>query len=166
MGPLQRRTTLKLMLLGLVLPFAAFASGDHGKGEKEHEGEEHKEEAEEASPGVGPNKAITEADHEKGFKLSPEATKTLAIKSAPATHLTSGGGIVPKSALAFFQGEVGVYRLRDGWYKLVEVTLTPKTSSIKTNEFKANDQIVVEGVPLLRIADLDASGGNEEGHGH
>ena len=168
----MKRLIQKTLLYTLVaLPAWAMASGDdhkdHKEGEAEH-GEEEKGGEESQSPGVGPGKAILEANHEKGFRLSEGAFKTIGVKTA-AIQAGTGSATVPRAALVFFQGEVGVYRVTDGWYKLIEVQIASRnkeTAVVRSNELKSGDQVAITGVGLLRVADLDASGGNEEGHGH
>lgn len=167
----MKRTTQATLICALaVWPLLSLASGDDHEDHKsqapEH-GEAHKDE-EAQSPGVGPGKAIPEANHEKGFRLSDTAVKTIGVKTS-AIQVGAAGATVPKQALVFFQGEVGVYRVKDGWHKLIEVQIASRgkdTVSLRAGELKSGDQIAIEGVALLRVADLDASGGNEEGHGH
>ncbi|MBS1985390.1 MAG: hypothetical protein JST16_14590 [Bdellovibrionales bacterium] len=172
----MKRLIQKTLLYTLsALPLWAAASGDdhkdHKEGGTEHgeeHGERHEESEESQSPGVGPGKAILEANHEKGFKLSEAALKMVGVKTA-AVQVGAGGATVPKASLVLFQGEVGVYRVKDGWYKLIEVQIASRnkeTAVVRSSELKSGDQVANEGVGLLRVADLDASGGNEEGHGH
>ena len=142
--------------------------GEHGK-ENEHEGEHEEDGEEEMSSNIGPGFAVTEADHEKGFKLSEKAMKTLAFESKPFRITASIS--LPTSSVVFFKDEAGVYRMRDGWIKLIEgeakvlggkTSFTPKGKSL----FKPGDHIVTSGVPLLRVAELDAFSGSESGHAH
>lgn len=116
----------------------------------------------EAPANVGEGKAIVAADAKTGLKLSEAAAKTLGLKTMEAARR------VPASALVYFHDEVGVYRLRGGWYKLVEVEIVSKGREvvIETDELKPGDRIVVAGAALLRVAELDAFGGEEAGHGH
>ncbi|MBL0250256.1 MAG: hypothetical protein IPQ26_06350 [Elusimicrobia bacterium] len=79
---------------------------------------------------------------------------------------------LPKSAIATFKkDETGVYRLQDGYYKLIEGEARPRGLLVRfiphrKKDLRPNDQIVVEGVPLLRVAELDAFSTGEAGHGH
>lgn len=146
----------------------------HGKEEEEthEEGEEHgeeghEEEGEGISSNVGPGNAVTAADPKRGLQLSEEAVKTLGIKTQPAPSES----FVPKSAIVTFKDETGVYRLRDGWYKLVEGYTQPQNNRLRftpheKQDLRPGDKIVVEGAPLLRVAELDAFSGGEAGHGH
>ena len=107
-------------------------------------------------------KGVLEAVPEKGIRLSEKAIATLEIKT---TSLNGNSDHkVPTGALVFYQDNVGVYRLRGGWYKLIPITLENKSSQssmIRSMELKSGDQIVVQGVALLRVADMDAFGGEE-----
>ncbi len=139
---------------------------EYGKVEKEEKGHgDHDEE--EGGARFGPDKAITAANKKDGIQLSEKAAKTLGLSYVAA----SGDGTfkLPFKTAVFFQDEVGVYRLKNGWHKLIEVQLISKTMSevvVKTSELKSGDQIANDGVPLLRAAELEAWGGSGDGHGH
>ncbi len=140
---------------------------EHGHGD-EH-GDEHGEhgEEEEGSSRVGPGKAITEASKKNGIRLSEKAVKTIGIRTE-TVNSENTHKISPKS-LVYFQDEVGFYRLRDGLYKLVEVKVEKKSVTeaiVRTSELKPGDHVVVDGVGLLRTAELEAWGGSGDGHGH
>lgn len=118
--------------------------------------------AEEMSGSPDSGKGVLEASLEKGIRLSDKAAATLEIKSAPLNGNSSHK--IPIAALVYSQGQVGAYRLRDGWYKLVQVRIDNKSAKdavIRSTELKPDDQIVIEGVALLRVADMDAFGGGE-----
>lgn len=143
--------------------------GRHEEGEEhDDQGKEgHEEGEEEASSGVGPGNAVTAADREKGLQFSDEAVKTLGIKTQDAPEEFT----LPKSAIVTFKDETGVYRLRDGWYKLIEGEARPRGLLVRfishrKKDLRPSDQIVVEGAPLLRVAELDAFSTGEAGHGH
>ena len=107
--------------------------------------------------------AVQETSPERGFRLSKKAVETLELKSAGIT--TSKTVKIPTSALVYFQDKVGVYRLRDRWYKLIPGTLSEKSqksSIFQSSDLTAGDQIVTEGVGLLRVADMDAFGGEQQ----
>lgn len=145
------------------------AHGHEGKeeGHGDHEEGGHEEE-EEGGARFGEGKAITAGNKKDGIQLSAKAVQTLKLAHAPVQ--SSGGNFkVPFKSAVFFQDEVGVYRFKDGWYKLIEVELVSKNSTevvVKTSELKSGDQIVTSGVPLLRAAELEAWGGSGDGHGH
>lgn len=149
----------------------------HGDAEEHENGEEHKgeegasheegEEEEEFSSSVGPGNAVTAANPETGFQLSDEAFKTLGIK----TQALPGNNTFPKQAIVYFKDETGVYRQRDGWYKLIEGKAESQGNRVRfvphnRQDLRAGDQIVVDGVPLLRVAELDAFSSGDAGHGH
>lgn len=129
----------------------------------------HDEHEEELYGGVGPGMAVLKADSHVGIQLSDKALSRLGIVTQKIAALPLG---IPRSSLVFFQEDVGVYRLRSGWFKLVtlatlasghaELGFIPANSA----DFKVGDEIVVSGAALLRVAELDALGGDEEGHGH
>lgn len=136
----------------------------HGHGEEEGHGD-HEEE--EGGARFGPGKAITAANKKDGIQLSEKAVKTLGLNYISVT----GDGIfkIPVKSAVFFKDEVGVYRFRHGWHKLIDVELVSKTATeavVKTSEIKSGDQIAKDGVPLLRAAELEAWGGSGDGHGH
>ena len=70
--------------------------------------------AEEMSGSPDSVKGILDASSEKGIRLSEKAASTLEIKAAALDGNSSHK--IPTAALVYFQGQVGVYRLRDGWY--------------------------------------------------
>jgi hypothetical protein len=148
----------------------------HDEQEAPHKGESHEEEHEseaghdeELSSNIGPGFAVTEADHDQGFKLSEKALKTLGLEWKPVQNASAV--TVPSSSLVFFKDETGVYRVRDGWIKLIEgeVEITGKSARFMPQDktaFKSGDQIVTAGVPLLRVTELDTFSGSEAGHAH
>ncbi len=149
---------------------------DHGEQEHAHneEGEErgdehvHEEHEEEECGGrVGPTKAIVEASKKTGIKLSEKAIKALDITTEPINSQNTHK--LPLKSLVHFQEEVGVYRQREGWFKLIEVEVLSKNSTevtVKTQNIKPGDDVAVTGVALLRVAELEAWGGSGDGHGH
>lgn len=144
---------------------------EHHHGEENH-GDEHEDETgreEEISSNVGPGFAVIEAQHDRGFKLSEKAHKTLGLelRKIQGTSVLT----VPAGSLVFFKDEVGVYRVRDGWIKLIEGETETRGATARFNPkeksaFKPGDQIVTAGVPLLRVTELDAFSGSEAGHAH
>lgn len=129
--------------------------------------QEKNEEKEEVSPSVGSGKAIAQADKKKGFQLSQSAIRTIGLKFLTIKNLEDYQ--LPAEALVRFQEEFGVYRFRNGWFRLVEIRPVFTTKShftTRTNEIQANDQIVIDGVPLLRVAELEVLGGTGDGDGH
>lgn len=157
---------LKALGIGLVSLFAVtgcyFSSSSWG-----HSHEEEGEGKEEGSASVGPGKAIPQADKKQGFQLSLSAVQTLGIKFQ--TIQSQGIHRLPTQALVRFQDESGVYRFKEGWFKLIEIHPLSQSASeitVKTDEIQSGDQVVITGVPLLRVAELEAWGGSGDGHGH
>lgn len=111
--------------------------------------EHHEHEEEESTGGVGPHNAVTAADAHAGITLSLAAIECIGLATA-----VYDGQLIPKAALIFYQDKVGLYRLRDGWFKLVSA-----------DDLRPGDQIVVQGTGLLRVAELDAFSG-DVGHSH
>ena len=143
---------MRTLLLMTLLATGAWASDEH---------------EESGGARTGPTKAVLEASAERGLKLSEKAVKRLGIRT---TRLAESGQYrVSIKALVYSQEEVGIYLLRDGWYKHVDVEVAGRERDfavIQAKGLKAGDQIVVAGAPLLRVAELDVLGGEEAGHGH
>lgn len=135
----------------------------HTEGEDEHE---HGHEEEEGASRAGPNKALLAISEKHGIQLSDKAKKRLGLTYYSLTN--SEVFSISNQALVFSRGRVGVYRLREGWFKFVEVQKKQSDASkvsVQSPQLQAGDQIVVQGVALLRVADLDAFS-EEVGHGH
>ena len=84
---------------------------------EEHAHDEHDEEGEDehdhgSSKAIGEGKAIVEVDETKGFKLSPEATQTIKVKTSSIAGKTIE---IPRDALVVSLNEKGIYRYRDGY---------------------------------------------------
>ena len=105
---------------------------------------------------AGPTLAVQEASLKDGFKLSEKAKEVIGVK---VKSLGARPFNVPTSALVFHGDKVGVYRFRDGWFKLIEVQRSG--SSVSSSELRENDQIAIQGVALLRVSEMDAFGGEE-----
>lgn len=146
--------------------------GDHDH-DHDHGGEEgsnakaaeHKHE--EGNDNVGPDKGIVEASEENGIKLSKEAFGNFGIK----TQKLSGAGpwTVPSSARLFSGEEINLYRVRDHFIKRIDfktIKASAGAVTIQTSELKTGDEVVVNGIGFLRIAELVAFGGAPEGHSH
>lgn len=143
---------MKALLLTALLAAGAWSSEDPGG---------------DSGARTGPDKAVLEASAGQGLKLSDRALKRLGVR----TERLSGRGPfrLPIEALVYSTEDVGVYRLRDGWYKHVDVAVSAKDKasvSVSSGELRAGDQVVVAGAALLRMAELDVLGGEEAGHGH
>lgn len=143
---------------------------EHAGHDDEHSdehGDEHGEEKAEASSSVGPDKGILEASEKMGIKLSPEAIKNFGLKTLKVSAEKSIS--ILKSAIVMTGEEKNLYRLREGSYKRIdfEVLKTQGTQlTVKSSSLQAGDEIVISGIGFLRIAEVAAFGGAEEGHSH
>lgn len=115
------------------------------------------EEAKATKDRIGPGKAVTSASEKEGFKLSEKAkwNLNLSVESVAGQTVT-----VPKKSLVSFLDFLAVYRLRDGWYRSIEVepTIEGDYATFSSKEFRAGDQVVVENSGLLRVVELDVFG--------
>lgn len=119
------------------------------------------EEEEGGGSHTGADKAVTQYDPHTGFQLSDLALKTLQIQYQILDGKDSFQ--VSLNALVYFKDEVGVYRVQKDRFKLIEVKVLSKTNAhakIQSPELRPKDKIVIEGAPLLRVAELDAAGGS------
>ncbi len=119
--------------------------------------------AQEEAAGIraGPTLAVLEANLKDGFRLSDKAKKVIGLVIKP---LGSNPHMIPSSALVSYGDRVGVYRLRSGWFKLIEIQNSDEQRGsvvINSAELKDDDQIAVEGVALLRVSEMDAFGGEQ-----
>lgn len=145
---------------------------DHGDGGKHDEKEEHaghdEEEGhghgeEEGGSNIGPDKGITEKA-DAGIRLSPEAYRTFGLQVQSASK---GALKIPTPAIVSIKNEKTVYRLRSGWFKRVKIQIlktNSKTTEISSQSFRDDDQIVVEGVGFLRVAEIYAEEGASHSH--
>jgi hypothetical protein len=109
-----------------------------------------------AAAEAGAEKAVVEVSGEKGLRLSAKAEKTLGIE----TKVVFGPGVtVPHEALIRSLEKVSVYRLRKGFYKLIDAKVVSKTdasSAVTAGGLVKGDRVVVLGAPLLRVAEMEA----------
>ena len=149
----------------------------HGKDEKHddhssHKGDEHGHSGHDdhGSPKFGKGKAIVEVKNDgKHFKLALGAIKTLKLQTIKLDSPTKGTFEIPASAVVDFQDELGVYRRNGDWFEMVEIKVVHRgkySAKIKSAKLKKSNQIVSQGVPLLRVAHLEASGQGGQGHVH
>ncbi|MBC7456901.1 MAG: hypothetical protein H7235_01390 [Bdellovibrionaceae bacterium] len=111
---------------------------------------------------VGVGKGIVAASEDDGIKLSPQAEKNFEIQKVT-------GNIIAKSALVKVGEEVNIYRYRDGFYKRIDFQIVKKVGDqihIKSHDLKPSDQIVVQGMGFIRVAEIAAFGGAVSGHSH
>ncbi|WP_127717045.1 hypothetical protein [Halobacteriovorax sp. HLS] len=152
---------------------------DHGhKAHNEDDGHEHNKHKEEdghdhgsheghgGGKAIGKGKAIEEVDEIKGFKLSREAIKTLELKLNTVDGSTFK---ISKKTLVASKNKKGVYRFRAGFFKFMPAEITKELSDGYLVEVKGvdfGDQIVVNGVGLLRVTDVYSTDKSEYGHSH
>jgi hypothetical protein len=133
---------------------------DHEEGEGDEHGHEENNQ-------VGPGKGIVSASEEDGIQISPEAEKNFEIKKIKVPIQAQFE--IPKAAVVTAGTEVNLYRFREGRYKRVDFDFVSKADKkvvVKSKELKSGDEIVVQGMGLLRIAEIAAFGGAPEGHSH
>lgn len=158
---------------------------DHGEGEKknhaegkadEHghaKGEEHKDEHgkdgegghEEGGSVVGPDKGIIEKGA-LGMKLSSEAISTIQPEMIP---WQPGSMTIPFLGLVRIKESKSVYRVRNGFYKRVPVTVESRQGekvTIRVPGLVAGDQIVISQTGFLRIAEVITEEGASHSHAH
>lgn len=132
---------------------------DHGHGDEE--GHAHG-----SSKAVGEGKAIKELDEEKGISFSKEAMANLKIE---LKTLTKDSITIPKVSLVYSRVQKAIYVLRDGYFKMVEVSVlksNKKSYFIKIKNFEKGDKIVMSDVNLIRVSDIYAKDKSEYGHSH
>lgn len=136
----------------------AYASSDHAH--------DHPETHHGSSKAVGKGKAITENSKEEGIKLSPKAIANLKV-----SLMSANAGLVeiPRKALVKKGNETFVYRYRNGHFKMIAAKVMidgKQTLKVKVADREFGDQIVVDGVELIRVSDTYANDEAEYGHSH
>lgn len=137
---------------------------DHGekKGHSDHD--DHDDHG--GGKAVGKGKAIEEVDEKKGFKLSIEAIKTLKLK----LQTVNGDEFkIAKGTLVASKSVKGLYRFRGGFFKFLPVELLKEEKGkylVKVKGVDFGDQIVIDGVGLLRVTDVYSTDKSEYGHSH
>ena len=161
----------------LLISNLAFAVGDHdnfsdkGHGhsneeEKHDDHDDHKGHDHGDSKAIGKGKAIEIIDEKKGFKLSKEAIKTLKLR---LQNVDGDQFEISKTTLVSSKDIKGIYRFRAGFFKLLNAKILKETKSgykVKVAGVEFGDQVVINGVGLLRIADVYSTDKSEYGHSH
>ena len=141
--------------------------GDHSDHDDHGDDDDHSgHEGHGGSKAIGKNKAIVEVDEAKGFKLSPEAIQSLKLQLSP---VNGSKFEIKKSTLVSSKSVKGIYRFRGGFFKLVPVKIISEKNgrySIEAADITFGDQIVVNGLGLLRVADVYSTDKSEYGHSH
>lgn len=134
---------------------------DHKDGEKDGEHDDHGE-----GKSIGKGKAIESVDEVKGFKLSKEAIKTIDLKLQTVDGEEFS---IDKKTLVTSKSVKGIYRFRGGYFKFLPIKLIKEINgkylvNVKGVDF--GDQIVTNGVGLLRVTDVYSTDESEYGHSH
>lgn len=119
-----------------------------------------------SSKAIGKGKAIEEVDETKGFRMSEEAKETIGVKLRKPSESPL---VIPKDALVVSLDKRGIYRYRDGFFKMLPVKIEGEdknTFTVAVNGLRDGDEIAVEGVGLLRVTDIYSTDTSEYGHGH
>ncbi len=108
-------------------------------------------------------KAVPETSKTDGFRLSEKATRTIGLTAKPIA--TAPEFTMPERALVRSLDILAIYRIRNGWYKLVPVEIVRRKESeltVRSHEIKAGtDYVVISGIELLRATEMEAFGGGE-----
>ncbi|MCR9206349.1 MAG: hypothetical protein NXH75_17340, partial [Halobacteriovoraceae bacterium] len=115
---------------------------------------------------IGKGKAIEAVDEVKGLKLSKEAIKTLKLK---LKTVDGDEFSIEKTTLVASKGVKGLYRFRGGFFKFLPVKLKKEVKGkylVKVKGVDFGDQIVTNGVGLLRVTDVYSTDKSEYGHSH
>ena len=115
---------------------------------------------------IGKGKAIVEVDEKKGFKLSKEAIKSLKLR---LQNVEGDQFHIAKNTLVASKDIKGVYRFRAGFFKLLTAKILKEEKGgyeVKVKGVDFGDQIVINGLGLLRVADIYSTDKAEYGHSH
>ena len=132
---------------------------DHKEHNEHTEKEKHDDHGEEGE----------HAEHEEkldGFKLNAASVKTFDLK---LINYVAQKTILPKKAIYKGLNEVNIYRFRAGLYKRIDFKILTQTKSdfhISSPDLATGDQIVINGIGFLRMAEIAASGGLSDSHSH
>lgn len=138
---------------------------DHGKDHRDDHGKDHNKVPKEEIHSDHDDEHVEDAKLD-GFKLNTSAMKTFEIKMIKFTHEKI---LVSKDAIFKGLSEVNLYRFRDGLFKRIDFKTLSQSKNdylISSPDLKTGDQIVVNGIGFLRIAEIAASGGLSDSHSH
>ena len=105
------------------------------------------------------------------FKLSKKAIETLKLKYSSCQYANRGDLRIPKNSLIKYGNKFGIFLHESDWFELVEVKIAAN-SKVEYRVTPLNNivndacEVVISGVPLLRVAQLEASGEGGKGHAH
>jgi len=111
-------------------------------------------------PGLGlGKKAIIEVRSiDAAFRLSAAAKQALLIRSH-AMEVSKQRAWVPLSSLVEYQQHLGIFVVQNQWYRLIpvrQINRTRKGAWVSSNELSTDQDLVIVGISMLRIAYLDA----------
>lgn len=124
---------------------------NHQHDEHEEASSDHKDGDHESSAAVGADKGILEKSN-AGFKLSPEAYKTMDLKFL---KFKTKPFQIPNEALVRIKNDVTVFRLKDGWFQRV----APQKLSL-------GDEILINGAGFVRTVEIFLDQGASHSHSH
>lgn len=139
---------------------------DHSKHEEDSDHDDHSDHAHGSAKAVGKGKAIEAVDENLGLKLSKESIKALGLK---LQTVESDDFQISKTTLVTSKDLKGIYRFKAGFFKLIPVKSISENKEgyrVKVEGLEFGDQIVINGVGLLRIADVYSTDKSEYGHSH
>ncbi len=122
-----------------------------------------------SSPILAEDEHHLETNSSEEFEISKKAEITLGIKTNEIISLGRNLFEVPSQSIVYFGENKGIYLYDGRHYQLIKILIKKSKKSvvkIESSELKKGDKIVTKGVPLLRVAHLQASGQGGEGHGH
>lgn len=165
-----------LFLIFVLYSFLTFANEDHGHGLSGGRGHDHNtghnqssehgddHDHAESNIGVGPEKGVVEKNEHDGFKLSPEAIKTIGFKTQ---KYQVGPMVFPASIIVHMKDHQFIFRLREGWLKRIEFQTLKKEQGkvwLQSSDLKSNDEIIISEVGFLRTAEIFTEEGAEHSH--
>lgn len=107
------------------------------------------------------SQAVIAISKTEGFKLSEKAIQTLGVKTGIPTSFGQSVFEVPSESLVYSEFRVGIYRLREDWFKFIEVDRVHRLapfSRVHTKEFnslRSQDRVAIQGAPLLRVVEME-----------
>jgi len=107
-------------------------------------------------------KAVFETSTNLGMKLTDKALINIEVKTMKLD--STGDYNLPPESIVHFQDQVGVYRRRDGWFRLIKIQILKNSDrevSVRSTELRAGDELVIHGADLLRVSEMDAFGAGE-----
>ena len=154
---------MKIVIKSLFLFFICLACLGSGDNDGEHHDDKHHHGAGKA---IGPGKAIEEVKEGEGFKLGVKAFELLKVE---LLKIKSHTFLIPKVALVRQKNETGLYRYKNGYFLLFQVSVVQEKSEwlkVYSEGLKEGDLIVKSKANLLRVADIYSTDKSEYGHGH